>query len=226
MKFIFRWIFRLIILCIILCTALILTIDIIAKEIIESTLTKSTRLDVRIDKVDVSLLTPRIRIENLVLYNPGFFGGSKFIQISEAVFEYYIYPLSSRLLRFKLIRIDCTSVHLVNNNNILNIEYFFKQASATNSAPSSPLNFSIIIDVLNISIGTINWVDLNNPARSYEVPVNIRNYIINNLNNNDINPQFLHNLLLQLMLKSGKIAIVDGKLEFIGVKTNNLKTLK
>lgn len=226
MKFIFRWIFRLIILCIILCTALILTIDIIAKEIIESTLSKSTRLEVKIDKVDASLLTPRIRIENLVLYNPTVFGGSKFIEISEAVFEYHIYPLSSRLLRFKLIRIDCDSLQVVSNNNILNIEYFAKPTPKTNSATSLHLNFSIFIDVLNISISTIKWIDLNNPAKSYEVPINIRNYIIKNLNYKDITPQFLHNLLLQLMLKSGKIAIVDGKVEFIGVKTNNLKSLK
>lgn len=205
-----KWLFRLLILLIALATALALLIDSIAKELIESYLSNKLGTEVAIEKVDVNLTAPRLRINNFVIYNPARFGGTRFVEIPEISIEYDFYQALRLNAYLKLVRIDCSSINLISDqSNRLNIEEFIpKEHNPTQKRN----NHSFFIETLNISIGIVRWINIESPAKPQEVKVNARNYILKNISSKDFNTNFFNNLLTQILLQSGKVGIKDGRL--------------
>ena len=82
-KWLFRWLFRLLILLVVLVVAAILLLDTIAREVTEHRLQQQTGLEVRIGRMRVGILEPKLTIENLVIYNSAGFGGSPLLDAPE-----------------------------------------------------------------------------------------------------------------------------------------------
>src|SRR5215218_3075556 len=106
MKFVFRWIFRLFILVLILVIAGILLLDTIAKAVAEYRIKRETGLDVKIGKLEIGILNPKVTIENFVIYNSAEFGGSPLIDMPELHVEYDRPALLSHKLHYKLVRLN------------------------------------------------------------------------------------------------------------------------
>ncbi|MGC8744776.1 MAG: hypothetical protein ACP5T0_12935 [Verrucomicrobiia bacterium] len=207
-----KWLFRIIILAIVLAIAFALLVDTIAKELAETYLTRKLGSEVSIEKLEVCLSAPRIKVYNFVLYNPAHFGGSRFIEIPQATIEYDFRQALKQNIYLRLARIDCSKINLVSDNlNRLNIEDFIKNQPGA-AQPTKTNGAMFFIEILNLSIGVVRWSNIENPSIVQEAPVNINNYIIKNLSSKDLTPQFFTNLLLQIMLQSGKVGIKDGKL--------------
>ncbi len=216
-----KWLVRILFLLITLAIAFVLLIDTIAKELSESFLSKSLNTEVSIGNIDVSLTSPSIRIENLVIYNPARFGGSKFIEIPDAYVEYNFHQALKQNLFIDLLRVNCSFINYVyDNSNQFNTETIFQNIGKTNSLFSSDIY--IFIKTLNVSIGTVRWTYLTTPVIMQELNVDIKNYIVNNISSKEFNAKYFNNLLIQILLQSGKIGIKDGKL----IISNNPKSSK
>jgi len=66
----------------------VLMVDTVARRLLESAIRAQTGLDVRIGKVEVGLIRPTLRVENLKLYSAPSFGGLVMIDMPELFVEY------------------------------------------------------------------------------------------------------------------------------------------
>ncbi|HON08185.1 MAG TPA: hypothetical protein PLW02_08825 [Verrucomicrobiota bacterium] len=206
-----KWLVRILFLLITLAITFVLLIDTVARELAESFLSKSLNTEVSIGNIDVSLTSPRIRIENLVIYNPARFGGSKFIEIPDAYFEYNFHQALKGNVFIDILRVNCSFVNNVyDNSNQFNTETIFQNIGKTNSF--FPSDIYVYVKTLNISIGTVRWTYLTTPVITQELNVDIKNCIVNNISSKEFNSKYFNNLLVQILLQSGKIGIKDGKL--------------
>ena len=67
MKWLFKWTFRLVALLVVLVVALLLAKDAILKATVERQIRAQTGMDVKIGKFSVSLLSPVVAIEYLIV---------------------------------------------------------------------------------------------------------------------------------------------------------------
>lgn len=208
-----KWIFRLIVLIGILSVLIIVLTDKIVKEIIVSQLNRHVGLESSIGSVDVHFLSPKVRIENLVLYNSAHFGGAKFIESPEITIEYDFARALRGEAQIKLLRINLSAINIVSDKiNRVNFEELFKTGYLKNG-PNGKSSFPpVFIEVMNLSIGVVRFIDIENPLKVQEVPLNINNYIVRNVNSKELNGVFFHNLILKILLDSGKVEIRDGKI--------------
>src|SRR5260221_13708949 len=112
MKFLFRWLFRLLVLLIVLIVAGVLLLDTIAREVAEYRISNATGLEVKIGKVNVGILNPRVTVENFVLYNTAEFGGSPLLDVPELHMEYVWPTLFSTKLHFRLISLNLPRLNM------------------------------------------------------------------------------------------------------------------
>ena len=122
-----------------------------------------------------------------------------FLDIPELHVEYKWRDLMYRELHVTLLRLQLAELNIVRNQagrtNLV-------AASARPAAPRGPrqpdLEFKGI-DVLNLSLGRVRYVDLQNPAASRELRLDLDNRIVKNVKSRaDFN-----GLLLLLWLRSG-----------------------
>src|ERR1700744_103600 len=99
-----RWLLRvvvtLVILAVVFVVAAILLKDTLVKELMQRRIRKATGMDAQIGQVDVSVLTPMLTIDNLLLYNPPDFGGSLCLNMPELHLEYD--PVAARAGKLRL----------------------------------------------------------------------------------------------------------------------------
>lgn len=163
-----------------LILAALVFLDPLAKAALASVLRSKTGQDVRIDKVEIGLLRPTFRIENLQLYHPSRFGGGPFVRIEELYVEYDLGAASRGDLHLPLVRLNIAEVNIAENTTgpiipaevpgVLDRLKFF-----TNRSPE--FRFSGI-DILNLSIGTLRKISPKNSAQPYELNLDVRNEVI------------------------------------------------
>jgi uncharacterized protein involved in outer membrane biogenesis len=191
-KWLFRWLFRLLILLVVLVVAAILLLDTIAREVTEYRLQQETGLEVRIGRMRVGLLEPRLTIENLIIYNSAGFGGSPLLDAPELHVECDRNPFFHPGFHFKLVRINLARLNLVEDaKGRKNLDELWKQLKKPSVARTSPLVVKIPgtatngfprIDTLNLSLGRATYIDLRNPGKVDELPLDVRNQIYTDVN--------------------------------------------
>ncbi len=191
MKWLFRWVFRLVILLIVLAVAAVMLLNPIAREVAEYRLSRQTGLEVKIGRVDVGLLNPRVTFENLVIYNSADFGGAPLLDLPELHVEYDAAALWSHRLHWRLIRLNLARGSVVEDRKgRLNLELLQEQlrksggtgSSATNQAPG----FKFLgIDTLNLSVGRVDFYSMKNPSRVDTLHIDFRNQVRTNLHTPD-----------------------------------------
>ncbi len=185
-KFIFRWAFRLLILLIVLAVAFVLLKDDLVKSFAERRILQETGMEVKIGKFETRLLTPTLTIENFKLYNTEEFGGSLFMDLPELHLEYDPARLALGKLHFKLLRLNLTEVNVVENKegrtNLESVQKRLEErtASKRQRARQSSIEFTGI-DTLNLTIGKLNYLNLNRPKQNRVFDVSLKNEIVKNL---------------------------------------------
>jgi uncharacterized protein involved in outer membrane biogenesis len=216
-RWLFRWLFRLLILLVVLVVAAILLLDTIAREITEHRIQQRTGLETRIGRMHVSLLEPRLTIENLVIYNSAEFGGSPLLDMPELHLECDRNPLFSANYHFKIIRLNLARLNVVedtkgqrnldvlrkqfkkSNGPIITQPILKKKATGTNAFPQ--------IDTLNLSLGRATYVNLKNPRKVDELQLDIRNQIYKDIHSS---PQ-IQSILLVILLSRHNMLGSDGQ---------------
>ena len=177
MKTIFRWAFRLFIVVMVLCIAAILSLDSIARAVAESRIREQTGLDVKIGKLEIGLLNPRLTMENFVLYNGAEFGGSPLMNIQELHMEYDRPAMRAGRLHLKLLRLNLAELQVVKSRDGKSNLDELKGWLGLKQSKEQRKEFAGI-DTLNLSVGRLRVVDMNAPSQAREVNADIRNEIL------------------------------------------------
>jgi uncharacterized protein involved in outer membrane biogenesis len=206
MKRLFKWAFRLAILLVVLVVVLLLSLDSILKTVVERQIRSETGMDARIGKFSVGLLSSTVTIQDLKLYNTAEFGGTVFVDIPELRVEYDRAALAEQKLHVTLMRFDLAELNVVRNEaGRTNIMEFMKQSPGKKTKTGrgaldglGDIKFTGI-DVLNLSLGKVRFVDLKTPNRSLELKMNVRDQVLKNVKSE----RDLYGVLALIWLRNG-----------------------
>jgi uncharacterized protein involved in outer membrane biogenesis len=223
MRWLFRWLFRLLILLVVLVVAAFLLLDTVAREITERRIEKATGFEAKIGHMRVSIFEPRMTIEHLVVYNSADFGGSPMIDIPELHVEYNRSPLFYRNYHFKLIRLDLARLNVVEDKQgVKNLDVLEKHSKKNDEANDESSDDKTKdkksfrkIDMLNLSLGHATHLDLRNPGKAEELPVDVRNQIFTDIDSD----RQLNNILLIILMSRQNVLDARGQhwMEVLGL---------
>jgi uncharacterized protein involved in outer membrane biogenesis len=227
MKFIFKWLLRLFLLAVILIVVFFLSLNSILRVVIEHNIRAQTGMDAEIGRFKLGLLEPTIEIQNLKIYNPPSFGGTPFLDIPEIHVEYDRIALAKREIHVTLLRFNLGELDIVKNEGGQTNIFAFDKLRVTESGIPEILvskkrtGFDFqSIDVLNVSVGNLKYVDLKDQRNNRAQNIGIENIVVKNVKSaNDI-----AGLAVLVALRGGDFfnSLVDPKnsgagiLKFIG----------
>lgn len=225
--FIFKWLLRLFLLAVVLLVIFVLSLDTILRVVIKSRIRAQTGMNAEIGKFTLGLVEPTITIKDFKLFNPPSFGGTPFLDIKEIHVEYDRAALAKSELRITLLRFNLAELAIVKNQagqtNIFSITTLPSVKPSGNSGKSftkqTGLEFTGI-DVLNVSIGKAQFIDLQDQHNNREQVIGIENCVMKDVKQ----PTDLGGLALLVALRSGDFfgALIDPKqsgsgiMQFIG----------
>ncbi len=188
MKFVFKWLFRLFLLAVVLVVILLLSLNSILRVLIENRIRAQTGMDAEIGRFSVGLIEPTVEIQNLRLFNPPDFGGTPFLNIPEIHVEYDRAALARREIHVTLMRFNLGELDIVKNEagrtNIfsLGVPLTAKKTGGGAAGFKRQTGYDFrSIDVLNVSVGTVKFIDLKNQRNNREQPIGLDNLVIKNV---------------------------------------------
>ena len=210
MKFIFKWLFRLFLLAVVLVVVFFLSLDTLLRVLAEHRIRSRTGMDAEIGRFHLGLLEPVVHIENLKLYNPPSFGGAPFLNIPEIHVEYDRAALAKSQLHLTLVRFNLGELDIVRNEtgqtNLLSLGLGLPTKSTGPAGSPELQQFTrqtglefTGLDVLNVSVGTLKYIDLKDPRLNRTQKIGIENQVIKNVKT----PADLAGLVLLIALRSG-----------------------
>jgi hypothetical protein len=187
-KFVFKWLLRLTILAVVLVVIFFLSLNSILRVLIEHNIRAQTGMDAEIGRFHLGLAEPTIEIQNLKIYNPPSFGGTLFLDIPEIHVEYDRDALAKKEIHVTLLRFNLGELNIVKNaagqTNIFSLGISAPKKSGVNGAKifkkETGFDFKKI-DVLNVSVGTVKYVDLKNQRNDRTQTIGIENCVIKNV---------------------------------------------
>lgn len=182
MKFLARWTFRLVLLALVVAIALVLLKDLLAREIIESAVTRATGLECRIAHAEVRLLSPTLLLSNVRIYHPATLGGERLVHLSETFIEYEPAALSRLEIRLRLVRLHITELTIVEQNSGQSTLELLKQvwADIPKRAQNGWVRFGGL-DTLNLNVDRATYFRPGKPGPPQHFDLNLRHQVFRNL---------------------------------------------
>jgi uncharacterized protein involved in outer membrane biogenesis len=206
MKRLIKWLFILLLVAVGLVVGLLLSKDAILKATVEQQIRAQTGMDVKIGRLSLGLLAPVVTIENLTLRNTPEFGGTPFLDIRELHLEYDRDALAQRKLKITLLRLNLEELTVVRNSSgVTNLATFKGQTPAKPTKLAGEVEFRGV-DVLNLSLGKIQLIDLKEPRNNRLRNVNLQNQVFHNVRT----PGDLYGVLVLLWMRSGGGGFISG----------------
>jgi len=188
MKWLFKWLFRLFLLALVLVVILLLSLNSILRAITVHQIRAQTGMDAEIGKFSVGLVEPTVEIQNLRLYNPPNFGGTPFLNIPEIHVEYDRAALARHEIHLTLMRFNLGELDIVKNEagqtNLfaLGVPLTAKKSGGSAAGFKRETGYDFkSIDVLNVSIGTVRFIDLKNQRNNREQTIGLDNLVLKNV---------------------------------------------
>ena len=188
-KWLLKWLFRLFLLAVVLTVILLLSLNLILRVAVEHRIRAQTGMDAEIGKFSVSLVEPTVEIQNLRLYNPPNFGGTPFLNVPEIHVEYDRAALARHEVHISLMRFNLGELDIVKNeagqtnNFALGVTLPTRAVKGRGGArfkQQTGYDFQSI-DVLNVSIGTVKFIDLKDQRHNREQTIGIQNLVLKNV---------------------------------------------
>jgi len=207
MKWIFKWLFRLFLLAVVLVVVLLLSYNSILRVWVEHRIRASTGMDAEIGRFSLSLTRPTVTIQDFKLYNPPGFGGTPFLDIPEIHAEYDLPALAKHQFHITLLRFNLGELDIVKNETgQTNLFYLAGSLSVKKSGARSKAEFTqktglefTGIDVLNVSVGTLKFIDLKDQRQNRTQKIGLENCVMKNVQS----PVDLAGLALLVGLRGG-----------------------
>lgn len=192
--------------------ALLLSKDILIRNLAERRILKQTGMAARIDRLHVGFTEPVISIQGFKLYNRPEFGGGLLLHLQDLHMEYDADALQSGELHLNLFRLDLQELNIVRNRSgQTNIVDFIQRAGTEGrealsaKLPSKEFGFTGV-DELNLSLGRIRFIDLRDPRRNREAYFGLRNAEIRNIRNEGD----LYGVAAIVLVRSGVVILGDA----------------
>jgi hypothetical protein len=189
-KWLFKWLFRLFLLAVVSIVILLLSLNSILRVWAEHRIRAQTGMDAEIGRFSVGLTEPTVTIQNLKLYNPPSFGGTPFLDIPEIHIEYDRAALARHEIHLTLLRFNLGELDIVKNEagrtNIfsLGVTWPSKKSGGGNGAADfkkqTGFDFKSI-DVLNVSVGTMKFIDLKDQRFNRTQKIGLENCVMKNV---------------------------------------------
>jgi hypothetical protein len=189
-KWIFKWLLRLFLaamaLAVLAVIVLLLSYNSILRVAMERHIRAQTGMDAEIGGFKLALLSPTVEIQNFKLYNTADFGGTPFLDIPEIHVEYDRAALARREIHLTLLRFNLGELDIVKNQaGQTNIFLPNLKSPGGKSGVNSLADFKkqsgfdfTGIDMLNVSIGKVKFIDLQNQRNNREQTIGIDNLVI------------------------------------------------
>ena len=162
-----RWAVCLFILLVVLIVAVLLSRNVIVKQIVQSRLRAGTGMDVEIGKMEVGLGTPTFAIEDCKIYNPPTFGGSLFLNLTEIFVDYDWDAARAGKLHLNLVRINLAEIDIVRDKqgrlNTQALEERSKAAAEAARKQRPTLTFTGL-DTMNVTMQKLRMWSLDAPG--------------------------------------------------------------
>ncbi len=213
MKWIFKWLLRLFLaalaLVVVAVIVLLLSYNTILRVAMERQIRAQTGMDAEIGRFHLALFSPAVEMRDFKLYNTADFGGTLFLDIPEIHVEYDRAALARRELHLTLLRFNLGELDIVKNpagrTNIFlsDLNLSSKKTGAGGNALAdfkrqSGFDFTGI-DTLNVSIGRVQFIDLQDQRNNLAQTVGIDDLVIPNVKT----PADLLGLAADIALHSG-----------------------
>jgi hypothetical protein len=226
-KWIFKWLLRLFILAVVLIVIFFLSLNSLLRLLVEHNIRAQTGMDAEIGSFQLGLAEPTVTIENFKIYNPPSFGGTLFLDIPEIHVEYDRAAIAQRELHFTLVRFNLGELDIVKNTagqtNIFSLGVAIPKNPSGNGTKlkdefkrRTNLEFTGI-DALNVSVGTLKYIDLKDQRNNRTQKVDVENQVVPNVKT----PADLTGLAFLIGLRSG-----DFFTMFVDPKAKNADALK
>jgi hypothetical protein len=227
-RWVLKWLLRLFILGVVLIVIFLLSLNSIVRVIMEHNIRAQTGMDAEIGRVKLGLLEPTITIQDLKIYNPAkTFGGTLFLSIPEIHVEYDRDAIPNHQLHLTLVRFNLGELDIVKNTagrtNIFELGVAIPKNPSGNGSKlkdefkrRTNLEFAGI-DELNVSVGTLKYIDLKDQRNNRTQKVDVENQIIQNIKS----PADLTGLAVLIGLRSGDVFNM-----FVDPKAKNQDALK
>ena len=187
----FKWILRILWwLTFVIIAAVVLVLanrEWIVRDLVQKEIRKVTGMNAEIGGVSFSVLEPKMTLNNFRLFNSADFGGTLFVDAPEVHVEFDSDALKKHQLHITLMRVNIGELDLVKNGNATNW-FSIVQTVAPAKTVGGHREFSAFdgyafagIDLLNVSLGSIKFVDLKNQVNNHSLPVGVKNKIIKNV---------------------------------------------
>jgi uncharacterized protein involved in outer membrane biogenesis len=197
MRRLIKWLFLLPLILLAVAVALVLSKDAIAKAAVEQQIRAQTGMDVKIEKFSLSLLSPVANLENITLYNPADFGGTPFLNIRELHVEFDREALTRRELRLKLLRVNVAELTVVRNDlGQTNIVQFASAPAQNSSGPAVGFKG---VEVFNLSLQKVSYLDLGQPRNNRYYNVILHNQVTRDLKS----AAEIHQVLVRIWERKG-----------------------
>lgn len=199
MKRLIKWLFILVLVAVAIVVGVLLSKDAILKAAVEQQIRAQTGMDARIGRLSLGLLSPVVTIENLTLHNTAEFGGTPFLDVRELHLEYDREALAQRKLKITLLRLNLEELTVVRNpNGTTNIAALNTPAAKKPAKLAGDIEFKGV-DVLNLSLGKVQLIDLKEPRNNRIRNVNLQNQVFRDVRS----PGDLGGVLFLLWMRSG-----------------------
>jgi uncharacterized protein involved in outer membrane biogenesis len=162
----------------------------ILRVVIERQIHARTGMDAEIGGLKVALTSPTVEIRDFKIRNTPDFGGTPFLNIPEIHIEYDLAALQRREIHIKLLRFNLGELDIVKNQaGRTNIFLGGIKLPAKNSGGGNPMaNFKnqagydfTGIDQMNVSIGRVKYIDLQDQRNNREQVIGIDEFVIPNV---------------------------------------------
>lgn len=186
-KWLFKWALRIVVLAVVTVVLLLVFRDNILRLVAEHQIRAATGMDATIGRFSSGIFAPVVTIQDLKLYNTPEFGGTEFLVIPEIHVEYDAQAFAEHKLRVKLLRFNLAELDIVKNfAGETNIITMFAKAPKEKMGPQElrfkgrKLDFEGI-DVLNLSLGRLRFIDLKHPEKNHDIRINLQNQVFPNV---------------------------------------------
>jgi hypothetical protein len=211
MKMFQRWFFKILwwvtFVVIFMVIVVLANRDLIVKQLAERQIRAATGLEPEIGDSSFSVLESKVTLNNFRLFNTTEFGGTLFLDVPELHVEYDRAALRRHELHITLMRVNLRELDVVKNatgaTNLMSfVNTLVPRKSGGGGRTVASLNGYKFtgIDLLNLSIGTVKFVDLKDQRRNRMAVIGIQNQIYTNV----VSPANLPGLSGRLWLRGGK----------------------
>ena len=206
MRFIFKWLLRLFLLAVLLIVIFFLSLNSILRVVMEHNIRAQTGMDAEIGHFKLGLAEPTMEIQDLKIYNSTNFGGTLFLDVPEIHAEYDRAALAKSELHVTLLRFNLGELDIAVKNQAGQDRRcrwrpcrLAKKINGKKSFTSQTgLEFTGI-DVLNVSVGKVKFIDLEDQRNNRSQTIGIEDCVMKNVKT----PADLGGLGLLIALRSG-----------------------